>query len=253
MTTKSMTSYTYNDTLKVYCNVYRNGIRSAATTGSAYRNAPLVSDRGTCFTSDLFTEFLKDENIQHVLSAVSTSRANGQVERFNRILAPMLAKLSEVPSKWDQVLVDVEYSLNNTVCRATGDTPSRLLFGVDQKGKVNDSLRSILDSDVDRNLEEIRDRAVEKNEKVQAQNECRYNLRRKSAREYKVGDYVEIRNVETTPGINKKLIPKFKGPYVIKAVLDYDRYIVTDIDGFQLTQRPYTGIVAPDHMRPYIH
>jgi len=213
----------------------------------------LISDRGTCFTSDTFKEFLKDENIQHILVAVNTPRANGQVERFNRTIASMLAKLSETPSKWDRVLSDVEYALNNTVCRTTGNTPSQLLFGINQKGKSNDLLREILDSDVEHDLEEIRNNASMNIEMLQSQNEKRYNLRRKVACEYKVGDYVEIRNIQTTPGVNKKLLPKFKGPYIVKAVLDHDRYVISDIDGFQLTQRPYTGVIAPDQMRPYIH
>lgn len=214
----------------------------------------LISDRGTCFTSDVFKQFLASEMVKHVQIAVSTPRANGQVERYNRVIAPMLAKLSESPTKWDRVLNKTEYSLNNTVCRSTGETPSRLLFGVEQRGNINDVLREMLDENVDfeRNLEEIRSRASENIEKSQKDNANRYNLRRKAAREYKVGDYVEIRNVETTPGINKKLLPKFKGPYVVKKVLDHDRYVITDIDGFQLTQRPYSGVVAPDQMRPYI-
>jgi len=57
----------------------------------------LISDRGTCFTSDTFKEFLKNENIQHIFVAVSTPRANDQVERFNRTIVPILAKLSETP------------------------------------------------------------------------------------------------------------------------------------------------------------
>jgi len=44
---------------------------------------------------------LKVENIEYVLIAMNTPRANGQVERFNRVLSPMLAKLSETPTKWD--------------------------------------------------------------------------------------------------------------------------------------------------------
>lgn len=44
-----------------------------------------------------------------------------------------------------------------------------------------------------------------------------------------------IRNISITPGINKKLIPKLKGPYLVKKVLDYDKYITEDIEGYQLT------------------
>jgi len=38
-------------------------------------------------------------HLKHVLTAVNTPRA--QVERFNRVLIPILAKLSETPIKWD--------------------------------------------------------------------------------------------------------------------------------------------------------
>lgn len=68
----------------------------------------------------------------HVLIAVDTSQANGQVERFNRDLTPMLAKLCESTDKWDDVMEETEHAMNNTICRSTGETPSRLLFGVDQ-------------------------------------------------------------------------------------------------------------------------
>ena len=61
-----------------------------------------------------------------------------------------------------------------------------------------------------------------------------------------------IRNIETSAGINKKLLPKFKGPYEIKKILDNDRYVVGDIEGFQVTQTPYNSVLSPDRMRPYI-
>lgn len=52
-----------------------------------------------------------------------------------------------------------------------------------------------------------------------------------------------IKNVDPTVEINKKLIPKYKGPYVVKKVLDKDRYLIKDTDGFQVTQLPYEGVV----------
>ena len=114
----------------------------------------LISDRGTAFTSALFKDFMQSEKIEHILVAVGTPRANGQVERFNRVIAPALAKLSDVPTKWDREIERVEFSLNNTVCRATADTPSRLLFGVDQAGTANDCVKLLLQelTEPERNL-----------------------------------------------------------------------------------------------------
>ncbi|CAK9799271.1 Transposon Ty3-I Gag-Pol polyprotein [Anthophora plagiata] len=223
-------------------------------TDICYAPKRIITDRGTAFTSKTFNEFLTNENVQHTLIAVGTPRANGQVERFNRTIVPMLAKLCETPSKWDRVLEQVEFALNNTVCRTTIETPSRLLFGVEQLGKLNDCLRPILESmsSEERNLEAIRERAAKNTEKVQAANEECYNNKRKIALVYNVGDYVMIKNIDTSAGINKKLIPKFKGPYVVKKVLDCDRYVISDIEGFQVTQMPYNGVLSPDNMKPYI-
>jgi len=54
---------------------------------------------------------------------------------------------------------------------------------------------------------------------------------------YQINDYVDIINVDTIVDANKKLIPKYKGPYVVSKVLGADRYIVIDIPGFQIIQR----------------
>jgi len=139
-----------------------------------------------------------------------------------------------MPSKWDRVLDQIEFSINNTVCSATDETPARLLFGFEQRGKRNDVLRDLIQQDcnVVRDFDSLRNNAQAKIDEVQRKGAERYNLRRRAAREYKVGDYVEIRNIETTTGINEKLVPKFKGPYVVKKALDRDRYVVADIDRF---------------------
>lgn len=81
---------------------------------------PLIEDqidqlRGTAFSSATFSEFLTNYNITHVMIAVGILRANGQVERFNRVIVLMVAKLTETPDRWNVVLPDVEFALNNTV------------------------------------------------------------------------------------------------------------------------------------------
>lgn len=68
--------------------------------------------------------------------------------------------------------------------------------------------------------------------KSQEVNKIQYDAKHKVATIYKENDYVIITNTDVTVGCNKKLIPKFRGPYVIKKVLDRDRYVVSDIEGF---------------------
>jgi len=214
----------------------------------------LISDRGSAFTSNEFKDFVKEEVIEHVLIATGTPRDNGQIERLNRTLTPMLAKLSDDPKKWDQTLESVEFTINNTICRSTGDTPSKLLFGLDQLGAINDLVRLSLDQSTEiRDLKKLRETASCEIVKNQAANEKAYDRSRKKATTYNVGDYVMIVNTDTTAGVNKKLIPKYKGPYIVHKVLDADRYVVTDVPGFQITQIPYQGIISADRMKAWIH
>lgn len=52
---------------------------------------------------------------------------------------------------------------------------------------------------------------------------CMYDRKRKPALKYQVGDHVVISSHVVAPGVNKKLLPKFKAPYVMIKVLDNDR------------------------------
>lgn len=79
-----------------------------------------------------FKAFLKEHSIKHIAIATATPHANGQIERINRSLTSILEKLSENTNSWDQILNQAEFSINNTVNRSTGETPAKLLIGVNQ-------------------------------------------------------------------------------------------------------------------------
>ncbi|KAJ8934801.1 hypothetical protein NQ314_013189 [Rhamnusium bicolor] len=100
---------------------------------------------------------------------------------------------------------------------------------------IEDNLRLALDSidKADRvDLDLLRANAEKNIEKSQSENRTYYDKRYKKPHSYKVGDYVMMANVDTTPEVNKKLISKYREPYTIKDVLPNDRYAVTDIIGF---------------------
>lgn len=216
----------------------------------------IISDRGTAFTSQEFRDFLDAKGVQHIAIATGSPQANGQVERINRTLTPMIAKLMDMDDKkqWYTVLPRAEFSINNTTNRSTGDIPSRLLFGVAQRGNIEDAVANFLqekNNDQVRDLETIRSKASEKIISSQRLGKEQANRKRKEAHQYKSGDLVMIKNFDCTPGASKKLIPKFKGPYVISKILRNNRYIITDINGFQQTNKPYKGTWEACNMKPW--
>lgn len=217
----------------------------------------IVSDRGTCFTSLEFAQFIVKNNIAHTKVATASPQANGQVERTNRVLSAALGKMSEPlrHADWSQKLLEVEYALNNSKHATTKETPSKLLFGVEQRGKIVDEMTEYLaaeSGDPRIDLETAREKARENIEKTQKYQEERRRQKCKPTKKFEAGDYVVIRNVDTVVGTNKKLIPKYRGPYIVSKTLDHDRYVVKDIEGCQLRQLPYNGIVEANKMRGWI-
>jgi len=69
---------------------------------------------------------------------------------------------------------------------------------------------------------------------------------------YRKGDYVLIRDSRSTIGESAKLKPKYKGPYLVEKCLGNNRYVITDIPGFNLTSRPLNTILSSDKIKYWI-
>lgn len=77
-----------------------------------YRKPKIItSDRGTWFTSTEINDFLTEYEMRHVPVATGSPKVNGQLERVNRTLSPMLG-------------TDFAYALNNSVHKSTGPLAS---------------------------------------------------------------------------------------------------------------------------------
>jgi len=166
--------------------------------------------------------------------------------------------LIDEPGDWKNKLLDGQYVLNNTFHKAINSTPSKLLLGYDQRNHTDYDLQLAIKSlqDIDQNLVgqrlAFRDNAQKVNRKLQLYNKEIYDEKHKKPTLYKEGDLVMIRDMAARPGINKKLLPKFKGPYQVRRVLRKNRYVIGDVHGGQIANKPYNSVLSSDKLKPWI-
>ncbi|GFX62922.1 retrovirus-related Pol polyprotein from transposon 297 [Trichonephila clavipes] len=125
-------------------------------------------------------------------------RANGQVERINRTIIPVLSKMSEDdPTKWFKHVPSLQEVLNSTFQRSINTTPFELLFGTQINNKTDLRIQQLIDEQLqlefNENRELLRKAAKTQILKVQNENKKSYNLRRKSPYLYSVKDLVAIK------------------------------------------------------------
>ncbi|KAG6462530.1 hypothetical protein O3G_MSEX013320 [Manduca sexta] len=219
----------------------------------------LITDRGTTFTSKRFKTFIQSVGAKHILNAVATPRANGQVERCNRTILASLGSMTHGKSDdtWDAFLPDVQLGINTAIHDTTKRTPTELLFGRKVANPFNGVLNNISEEidelSKEEHIESMRADARKRIELNQEKAKDRFDKRRKTVTEYKVGDLVRvIRNIVGGSGKSKKLESKCQGPYRIKSVLPNDRYLIVDTP---LTRkgRPYENIVSAENIYPWMN
>lgn len=216
----------------------------------------LISDRGTSFTSKEFEKFCHESKTHHILNAVASPRANGQVERYNRtILDALTAYADKLGEKyWDTVLGKLQWGLNNTDNKGIGKSPSEALFGIAMINKRENIFSEILKETRQPGvIQDIREKISAHIEKDQRLQKSRYDKHKIKARIYKEGELVKIlKPIAHNDGKSKKLLPKFSGPYRVTKVLDNDRYQISSIPGTRLTQKDYCSVWAADRIKPWI-
>lgn len=217
----------------------------------------LISDRGTSFTSKEFSNFVNERGIKHILNAVASPRANGQVERYNRTIVDAIttANHNRPENEWDLRLPQIQWSLNNTINKSTGRTPSEILFGTQTTG-VSDGFMNTLVSEshtpVDR--DEVRSNAESRIQINQQEQKERFDKSHKKPTQYKIGDLVRVeKDIRTEPGQSRKLLPKCVGPFRISKIIGNDRY---EIEDTPITRKegckPYRSVFAVDKLHPWL-
>lgn len=214
--------------------------------------ARIVSDRGTAFTSKQFANYCEENAVQHIKNAVRTPRANGQVERINQMITTFLRVKHEDARKWDLDLGDFQWIVNSQINKTIGCCPNQVVFRYTPRDNGGNKLLAALhetdENDEHQELPILNEIATVADE-AKAKWKARFDNKHRIPTSYAENDLVLVENVASATGEPRKLEPKYRGPYIIKKVLESDRYLVADLKDIQRNQRPYESVFASDKIK----
>ena len=209
----------------------------------------IISDHGLAFSSRHFKSFISERQIKHIMNAIATPRANGQVERANRTLLNAMRTSTNNEHNWDENINEIVWGINNTINDSTKFTPYELMFSFKGNRVLGENAAS---SEREQNVTSKRNRASANLKRTACRMKTLYDKKRKSAKVYSKGDLVLWKNSSNcgVTGVNRKLDAKYSGPYKICKLFGNDRYKIRSVKGMR-GYKNFTAIVAADSLRPY--
>ncbi|CAI6374224.1 unnamed protein product, partial [Macrosiphum euphorbiae] len=189
----------------------------------------IISDRGTCFTGKAFGKFCQSRGIRHTLNSTRHPQANGQVERANRTIVPLLAIMTTNQDRWDERIPELERHLNSAVNKTSTRTPFEALHGYRPRyvgGVVNTLSRS---SGEWTNPNDVQDSVRNAIATGQANMKAYYDRNRYPGTRYEVGEVVVMLR-QPRPDQPTKLQAKYREkPLHVMEVLPGDTYRVAEV------------------------
>lgn len=177
----------------------------------------LVSDNGCQFTSHDFANFLREREIKHLRSSVYYPRANGAIERLNRVLKDCIQTAERMRRPWKQAVTEFLQNYCATTHATTGATPFELL----RNRKMRTELNVLPVSDKIKSHEQVKDTVHHKQQKSKE-----YADRKAGAKvpTFQVSDTVRVRR----PWHVHKGSCRFIGPLTVIKKVGSSTYLLSD-------------------------
>ena len=172
-------------------------------------------------------------NIKQQLTTAYHPQCNGLTERFNGIFTRILNRyLDKAQKDWDTLLPHAVKAYNTSTNETTHFSPYRLFYGRDETDEGDltfkiDDLNEEYSKAVKKNIELIRNMALENTEKAQEKIKQYYNKQHRNV-QYKVDDWVLLYRPVVDVGKATKFTPKYIGPFRIIKVLSALNYVIKD-------------------------
>jgi transposase InsO family protein len=214
----------------------------------------LLSDRGSGFSSTLMQQILKVLRIKKIKTTAYHPKSNGGVEIINKTIKKTLKLwVNEHHNDWDVLLPYALFAYNSSMHATMHETPYYMNFGRQPRTAIDNIMSDDLDECRDKHayarelaekLFKVHQRVIEIYKQV---NEDRAEAIEKETRvTYSVGDQVWLFHPTTPKQRSKKLIKRWRGPYVILRIGNGGMNIT-------LMKNDTETTVNVDRIRPYDH
>lgn len=206
------------------------------------------SDQGTNFLSGVLQSVCDLLQVHRTRTTSYRPRSNGQAERFNRSIMPLLRIHAQAHDEdWDEALPYIASAMRSTVHRSTGFTANQLMLGreismpvdlllnpeIEEAGEEELTTHEYVNQ-VRKTMEYTHELARQALKGAQERQKRNYDKRIRH-KAHNVGDLVY--RLEDAP--KNKLQPRYRGPYVVEERLTPALYRLRDKNGVEPQLRHY--------------
>ena len=215
------------------------------------------SDQGSNYESRLFSELCELMEIRKTRTSVRNPKYNGQPERFNKTLVPMIQSYLRNQEDWDLNLGCLASAYRASPNETTGVSPNMLMLGkeVRMPAEIVFGSATVVGKDcvssygmyVERLKERLQNahKIARKRLDVCAKRQKDYYDSQLQINKYKEGDVVWYLQVKRKEVVCPKLIPPYTSPFLIKKKLSEQNYLV------QFSEEGREKVVHHDKLKPF--
>jgi hypothetical protein len=215
----------------------------------------IVTDHGSHFRNFMMSELTEKLGLRHENSTPYYPQANGQVEAINKVLITMLRRMIGIhKTSWHTMLFSALWAYRTSVKSATGFTPFRLVYGLEAILPIEceiPSLKLVVELLPNTSAEEERLLYLMRLDEtrrdatlvIEAQKKCvkaQYDKHVKP-RVFSEGDLVLLYEQDRDMLGAGKFEAMWRGPYIVRRVLEKGAYELVDYDGIPLSE-PRNGL-----------
>jgi hypothetical protein len=215
----------------------------------------LTSDRGTEFINELISALTTTFKIHHIKTTAYHPQGNGQVERLNRTIKDILAKITPKSGNWDQYLNTAISATRFTKSASTLFTPFEILHGFKPRQTFeteNPPDQISPEEYAERefgNLVQIRSKASHFITRAQTRQKQQHDGNTTLLLRLKIGDPVKLYRSIVDTTWSRKMEPKWEGPYYVQSIKG-TTYRLRNPDGTILPKTFHRNKLSTYHERP---